>query len=401
MKLPNGFGSVYKLSGRRRRPWVAAKTFGWEFDEKGQKVKKKQQAIGYYATRQEAMTALVQYNENPYDLNFNKTTFSEVYEKWSEEYFPTLSNASSIRTITAAYKYCTPLYDMRIKDVRVEHLEGTIHSANVGSSTKGRMKSLFNLMYKWAMKHELVDKNYAALCDGVKRERPTIVRIPFSEQEITALMEHPEIPFADMVLIGIYSGWRPQELAVLKVADVDLDNMTYTGGLKTDAGRNRLVPIHPLVADLVRKNYNQAVGMGSKYLFNDPDGQQGTYLTYDKYRGRFKKVMARLGMDHNACRQSFCYLFHFSFQIFHSSVSIYLFCDICNFMSDDHFQNIFIHICFFCFRNKSVSGVVGLVIHSQSCHNLLETSTIFVICKRNGKDNKMIGGRHCPAAFLW
>ena len=92
---------------------------------------------------------------------------------------------------------------MRIKDVRVEHLEGTIHSANVGSSTKGRMKSLFNLMYKWAMKHELVDKNYAALCDGVKRERPTIVRIPFSEQEITALMEHPEIPFADMVLIGI------------------------------------------------------------------------------------------------------------------------------------------------------------------------------------------------------
>lgn len=115
MKLPNGFGSVYKLSGRRRRPWVAAKTFGWEFDEKGQKVKQKQQAIGYYATRQEAMTALVQYNENPYDLNFNKTTFSEVYEKWSEEYFPTLSNASSIRTITAAYKYCTPLYDMRIK----------------------------------------------------------------------------------------------------------------------------------------------------------------------------------------------------------------------------------------------------------------------------------------------
>ena len=87
MKLPNGFGSVYKLSGRRRRPWVAAKTFGWEFDEKGQKVKQKQQAIGYYATRQEAMTALVQYNENPYDLNFNKTTFSEVYEKWSEEYF--------------------------------------------------------------------------------------------------------------------------------------------------------------------------------------------------------------------------------------------------------------------------------------------------------------------------
>ncbi|MFR2212982.1 MAG: hypothetical protein ACLS61_03680 [Ruminococcus sp.] len=46
--------------------------------------------------------------------------------------------------------------------------------------------------------------------DGVKRERPKIVRIPFSDQEITALIEHPEIPFADMILIGIYSGWRPR-----------------------------------------------------------------------------------------------------------------------------------------------------------------------------------------------
>ncbi len=201
-----------------------------------------------------------------------------MYEKWSEEYFPTLSNASSIRTITAAYKYCTPLYDMRIKDVRVEHLEGTIHSANVGSSTKGRMKSLFNLMYKWAMKHELVDKNYAALCDGVKRERPTIVRIPFSEQEIAALMEHPEIPFADMIAIRNCSGWRPQELAALKVADVDMDNMTYTGGLKTDPAVTAWFQfIHWLLIWCVRI-IEQAVGMGSNYLFNDPDGRRALTL---------------------------------------------------------------------------------------------------------------------------
>jgi len=113
-----------------------------------------------------------------------------------------------------------------------------------------------------------------------------------------SLWSHLEIPFADMVLIGIYSGWRPQELAVLKIADIDFENMTFIGGLKTDAGKNRTVPIHPQIMDLVRRNYNQAVGMGSKYLFNDPDGQQGTHLTYDKYRNRFKKVMSRLNMTH-------------------------------------------------------------------------------------------------------
>lgn len=26
MKLPNGFGSVYKLPGKRRKPWAASKT---------------------------------------------------------------------------------------------------------------------------------------------------------------------------------------------------------------------------------------------------------------------------------------------------------------------------------------------------------------------------------------
>ena len=65
-------------------------------------------------------------------------------------------------------------------------------------------------------------------------------------------------------------------------------------------------------------------------------------------------------MENNSEPVSYTHLDVYKRQIFHSTVSIYLFCDICNFMSDDHFQNVFIHICFFGFRNKSVSGVVGL-----------------------------------------
>lgn len=38
--------------------------------------------------------------------------------------------------------------------------------------------------------------------------------------------------------------------------------------------------------------------MKSKTLFNDEAGQQGTSLTYDKYRGRFKKVMTKFNMSH-------------------------------------------------------------------------------------------------------
>lgn len=298
MRLPNGFGSVYKLSGNRRNPYVAKKTKGWETNPQTGKVKQLYTVIGYYPTRKEALTALANYNENPYDLNTEQITFSDVYEKWSDEYFPTLSSKSSIRTITAAYKYCEPLYNMRMQDIRVIHLEKTILNAKVGDTTKMRIKSIFNLMYKYALKHDIVQKNYAELCDNIKKPKPTIIRTPFSEEEISLLWEHIEFPFVDMLLIGIYSGWRPQELAILKISDINLNNLTFTGGLKTEAGKNRIVPIHPIILPLVKKNYEKALSMKSNYLFNDEDGQQGTALTYDKYRGRWKKIMKRLNLDH-------------------------------------------------------------------------------------------------------
>lgn len=39
MKLPNGYGSVVKLSGKRRKPWMVRKTTGYHIDPvKGKKV---------------------------------------------------------------------------------------------------------------------------------------------------------------------------------------------------------------------------------------------------------------------------------------------------------------------------------------------------------------------------
>lgn len=248
------------------------------------------------------MIALATYNENPYDIKTDTITFKEVYERWSDNYFPTLSSPSSVRTVKAAYAYCNGLYDMRMKDIRVEHLEGTILDAQVGDSTKGRIKSLFNMMYRYAVAHDIVEKNYASVMfangNPIKRERTTEI-IPFTDEEIATLWKAKDtIPFTDMVLIGIYSGWRPQELSILKVADIDLGIGTMTGGLKTDAGKNRVVPIHSVIKPLLENRIKEATAMKSEYLFNDANGQQGTYMTYDKYRKRFQKVMDGLKFKH-------------------------------------------------------------------------------------------------------
>lgn len=74
-------------------------------------------------------------------------------------------------------------------------------------------------------------------------------------------------PIIDMILIQCYSGWRPGELCDLKMKDVDMDVGTFTGGLKTKAGINRTVPIHPRIYNLVKARYEKALEAGSPYLF--------------------------------------------------------------------------------------------------------------------------------------
>lgn len=288
MKLPNGMGSVYKLSGKRRHPWAARITTGWTVDKESNKAKQSRVIIGYYPTRSEALEALMSYNQNPYDIQTDSITFAEVYEKWSSEHFETIV-PSARRTWVSAYNHSAFLHDMRFKDIRVSHLEKTIANEPVGQSTKQRMKSLYNLMFRYALKHEITDKDYAALCDSVKSGKPEIVRIPFSQEEIDKLWDSLDTPFVDMVLIGIYSGWRPQELAILRSEDVDMEAMTMRGGLKTDAGKNRVVPIHPRIAPLIKDRLS-----GNKSTLFDDDGP----MTYDRYRNRWNKVMKLLGMDH-------------------------------------------------------------------------------------------------------
>ena len=94
MKLPNGFGTVYKQPGNRRKPYVAKKTKGWEVNPDTGKVKQLYVIVGYYATRKEALTALAEFNANPYDVNAAKVTFKDIYERWSDEHYPTVSESN-------------------------------------------------------------------------------------------------------------------------------------------------------------------------------------------------------------------------------------------------------------------------------------------------------------------
>lgn len=312
-RLPNGFGQISEIKNRNlRNPFRAMVTVGK--DENGRPVCKPLKPESYFPTYNDAYAALVEYNKNPYDLK-PATTVQELYGRWSEEYFKTLKKDSSQRTIQSCWAYCSSIYKMRVSDLRARHIKGCMEEGFVKTKkgirrptagVKSRIKSLFNLMLDYAVEYELIDRNYArtfSVSDDVIKEQENSKRghIPFTDDEIQKLWDNLyTFPYVDVILIQCYAGWRPQELGLIEVSNVDLEKKTITGGMKTDAGTDRIVPIHHRVLPLIKKRYDEAKQAGSKYLITCTDGvthKENTLLTYDKYSGRFKAVIKKLGLN--------------------------------------------------------------------------------------------------------
>lgn len=216
--------------------------------------------LGYYPSRRKAEVALNEYLDDPYNIGNKDMTFEELYKEWSEYYFATLSGVSSVRTIMSAYRYMHLIYKMKVRDIRVRHLEGCLEDAyiisdrgkdkgkkrNASACVKARMKSVFNLMFDYAVRYDIVKTNYARnfevskeIKEKKKREKKSVTI--FSNDELMILWDNVDkYSFVDMILIGIYSGWRPQELAILKVRDVDLDGDTFLADLRQMRGRTGL-----------------------------------------------------------------------------------------------------------------------------------------------------------------
>ena len=317
-RLPNGFGTISKLKNKNlRRPFRAQVCVGKNFY--GRPIYKSLKPQSSFETYNDAYAALMEYHKNPYDLD-SDLTVEQLYEKWSEEYFKTLSSHSSERTVKSAWNYCSSIYGMRAKDLRARHIKGCMEDGTYivngkekhpSPTTKTKIKSLFNLMLDYAEEHELVDKNYARtfkLTDDIIKdiEEEKKEHIDFTNEEMQKLWNNLyDVDYVDVLLIQCYSGWRPQELGLLKIENVDLDNWFITGGMKTDAGKDRVVPIHPKIRTLVKHRYQEALSLGSEYLINCTDTKthrSSLKLTYDKYRHRVDKIIEQLELnpDHRA-----------------------------------------------------------------------------------------------------
>jgi integrase len=304
-RLPNGFGQISEIKNRNlRKPFRAMVTVGKS--STGKPICKPLKPESYFMTYNDAYSALIEYNKNPYDLK-PSITVKELYEKWSQEYFKTLKNDSSIRATKSAWLYCSSLHDTNVMDLRGRHIKQCMEEAFIvvrgeerkaSAITQKKIKSIFNMMLDYAIEYEIIDRNYSRnfrLNEGVSKEAATTKKdhMEYTDDEVKMLWDNLEFPFVDAILIQAYSGWRPQELGLLELKNIDLDNWTFKGGMKTEAGSNRTVPIHTKIRGLVSKKYNESKTAGSETLLGWTDQS----FTYDKLRYKYKQVVIKLGLD--------------------------------------------------------------------------------------------------------
>lgn len=297
MKNPCGYGSIIKKSGKRRRPYEVRVTIGWT--DEGKQIRK---IIGYFEKRTEAIEFLANYNKNPNIID-EKLTFEEVFERWSKSKFKN-ADIRLIRSYKLSFSYCEKLHEMRMIDIKTDTMQKVIDSCNKGYDTLKKIKVLLKALYRYSLQNDIVTKDYSQFVSIGKRTKES-TRIPFTKEEIKKLFEvEKEIYFVDTILIMIYTGFRIGELLEIKKDNINLENKTITGGIKTEAGKNRIVPINKLILPFIEKRLKE----NNNYLIENSKGEKMKYDNY--YRERWQPIMNKLGMKHKPhdCRHTFATL---------------------------------------------------------------------------------------------
>lgn len=279
MRNPNGYGTVYKLSGKRRNPYIARITIGWK-QISSQTIKQQYRTLGYFKTKKEALLALAKYHtENTFDLN--TISLSEIYHQWSLQHYQNIQ-AKTKKGYETAYQKLSPYYQMPFCELKTIHFQKVIQEQSLTRSTAAILKILLNQLYQYAMKNDIVQKNYAKFIEVPKAQ--TKKKQIFTDVEIQKLWDSlstMDTPYLDSILILIYTGFRIGELLALTRFHVDLEHQLIVGGGKTQAGKERIVPIHSKIAPLIERRCQQSC----EKLFP---------ISYRSYINHFKKILEQL-----------------------------------------------------------------------------------------------------------
>lgn len=277
MKLPNGYGTVYKLTGNRRRPWVVKKT-----------IDGRQKPLGYFTTREEAFAFLVSVNHMTPE---REVTFSAVYHAWSRRHFETICR-SSRSAYEISYKHLSSLHSMPFGKLTYHHLQSALDEIDAGYCTRKKCRVLLSQLYQYAMKNEIVETDLSRFLE-LPKHVPVYIKRPFTARQIGKLWKSVDtVKGVKDVLILIYTGMRAGEYISLSAGDVNLRQQYINIKKSKTLAGIRKIPIHKKILPMLAERK-----AGGKICPCD---------NYESFRRLFDHAIKELNMHHtpHECRHT-------------------------------------------------------------------------------------------------
>lgn len=296
MRLPPGMGSVHHINDgkNRRKPYRARVPSHVDLNVETGKATQKYITIGYFETEIEAIEALMEYRKNPYTFEASTASFSDVFEMWKARKYPEISKSGQA-SYNAAYKNSEKLHNMRMKDIRTAHLDDIMQSFPFGFQAQAKLKTFWGQIFKYAMENDIIQKNYADFIKTKDKDEGTKrTAIPAEDREKIWAAADAGNTDAEIAMIYLYTGMRPSELLEVRKENVDLDNRIMIGGMKTEAGKDRHIPIHKDILPFVRR-LMQTEGENLIMRYDKGKPQEMTYQRFHMYG--WKPLMEMLKLE--------------------------------------------------------------------------------------------------------
>lgn len=285
-KRTNGQGTVIKKPGNRSKPWEAQKAGVY---------------IGCFATKHEAEQALLKLADRR-TLEGINMTFREVYEKWFPEHARTIS-AQGEQGYRNAYKHCSTLYETPFRKLRTADFQLVIASMEEKGMSKSsceKVVQLFGQLSQWAIREEICHTNYAKFVTILAQQKST--KEPFTPEQIHQIQSSDHIA-APIAMILIATGCRPNELFSATVENCF--DTYFISGSKTEAGKNRVIPVSPSGLEAYKNLLIRAKSRGVGKLM-DAYGGNRSYSNFAKRD--WKELMSQLNIQNMTpynCRHTF------------------------------------------------------------------------------------------------
>lgn len=270
-RRPRGTGSVWKDARNKSRPFVAIAADGTR--------------IGAFATSGEAVKALDDVNASKISPERQTYTLADVYDRWSELHYPKIT-VKAQQSYANSYRKAAVLHDRRIAELKTEDYQRVLSqmmAAGASRSLCEKERQLFSQLCQYAINQDIIHTNYSTALVLPDASAPKTRVLSADEvQAIRTMTDDARLgETARIALTLIYTGMRLNELLTARRENVHADEGYLIGGEKTEAGRDRAIPLHPDIMP---------------YILQWLDGNDTPYLIPSKYG---------LPRDHNNVRKSF------------------------------------------------------------------------------------------------